>query len=303
MSEKKRQRVQSRYRAEVEDVERLSKSLTKLERQYQQQQLKHNQEVDKRLQEIRERYKPVDYSALKNFSVAYDSRKVQKKIELDERQREERSRNKNILPLLKSYHRTMSKTPGNFHKGFFAKKRDKVIERVNKMKGYGNYVKKHFLPPITTKNATEPDNELMQSERKRERFKYSVANTAEEKLEEYSIAARTREIGINYLKELREELKQAKAENRIKKEVKRDASERVNYKNYLKEIEPVRKNNNKENHSKVENVVKAVKDPSKGQLQVLVTDIDARIKKTYKNSADSYVQGIKAKLELLNKLS
>lgn len=303
LNEQQRKRAQSRYRADLEDVERLSRSLNKVERQYQAQQIKYNEEVDKKLQEIKERYKPVDYTALCNFSTAYDSRKVQMQLELEEKQQRERSRNKDILPLLQSYNRAMSKTSENFHKDFFARKKEKVKMRVNKMKGYGNYVKKHFLPPITTKANSSDDNGIPNTERRRERFGKAIANTAEEKLGEYSVAVRTREIGMNYLKELKEEVKKAEAENRVKKPVKEEVSQKINYKNYLKEIESVRRDKDKENMTRVEHLVNEIKGPVNGQLKDVVTNIDVEIRKTFKNSADGYVQTIKAKLDLLNKLN
>lgn len=299
----KQQRAQSRYKTETEDMDNLFKSLNKLEKQYQSRQMSYNEEMDKKLVEIKKRYKPVNYSALRSFSMTCDTRKAQMQLIQEEHTKREQSRNKDILPLLQSFKRSISKTSENFSKGFFARRKEKVAERVSKMRGYGDYVKKNFLPPIIAKTETNETNIHQTSDHRRERFGKAAVNTTEERIEDYTAAVRTREIGMNYLKEMKEEVKKAEAENRIKVRTKDEGTDRVNYKNYLKELEPLKRNKNKENVGTVGNLINSVKDSAKDQLKVLVTDIDKHIRKTYKNSADRYVQTIKAKLNLLNKLN
>lgn len=303
IGEKKRERAQSRYRAELEDADKMSRSFTKLEGQYQLHQFHQEEAINRKLQEIRERSKPLDYTALRNFSTAYDSKKVQMQFELEERQQRERSKNKELLPILKSYKNIMERSSDNFRGEKAVKKKEEVKGKVGKMKGYGTYVKKHFLPPVTTKNDPLESNIVKPSDKKRERFGKMVVNTAEEKLEKYSLAVRTREMGINYLKELKDEIKKAESENRVIRTVKEEISEKVNYKNYLRELEPMKRHRDKENIQRADELYNAVQDPSKDRLKALVTDIDTQIIKTSKKTVEGYLETIKAKLDILNKLN
>ena len=144
LSAQKRYRVHSKYRAEMEDTSKLTFSLNKMEKAYQRKIMREKEEMDKKLEDIKEMYKPINYNELRSFSVAYESKRIMHDMENQEKRKREKSKNKNILPILNSYNKMMKESI----KGDFFMKKEDATRKLSKIKGYSTYVKKHFLPPV-----------------------------------------------------------------------------------------------------------------------------------------------------------